>query len=80
MYTSNKKGRAIMTEFSFYLSTEDTERLFALKEEAGKTQLTGNEYARQLLEATLYRLHPEQVRYDDETGERIPRKRGTAHD
>ncbi|UWI19423.1 MAG: hypothetical protein [Bacteriophage sp.] len=80
MYTSNKKGRAIMTEFGFYLSTEDTERLFALKEEAGATHLTGNEYARQLLEATLYRLHPEQVRYDDETGERIPRKRGAAHD
>ena len=42
-----------MTEFRFYLSTEDTERLFALKEEAGETDLTDNEYARQLLEATL---------------------------
>lgn len=54
-----------MTEFSFYLSADDTERLFALKEKSGETQLTGNEYARQLLESTLYRLHPERVRYDD---------------
>ena len=69
-----------MTEFRFYLSTEDTERLFALKEEAGESHLTGNVFARQLLEVTLYRLHPEQVLYDDETGERIPRKRVAAHD
>ena len=47
MYTSNKKGRAIMTEFRFYLSTEDTERLFELKEEDGETQLTGKEHERE---------------------------------
>lgn len=62
-----------MTEFNFYLSAEDTERLWALKEEAGETQLTGSEYARQLLETVLHRLHPEKVQFDDETGERIPR-------
>lgn len=65
-----------MTEFSFYLSDDYTERLFALKEEAGKHDLTGNEYARQLLKSVLYSKHPEKVRYDEETGERIPRKRG----
>lgn len=69
-----------MTEFNFYLSSDDTERLFALKDEAGKSDLTGNEYARKLLERELHRLHPERVRYDDETGERVPRKRGAAHD
>lgn len=61
-------------EFNFYLSDEDTERLFALKEESGKDDLTGNEYARQLLEMTLHKMYPERVKYDDETGERIPRK------
>ena len=49
-----------MTEFNFYLSNDDTERLFALKDEAGERE--------------LHRLHPERVRYDDETGERVPRK------
>lgn len=63
-----------MIEFSFYLSADDTDRLFALKAEAGADNLTGNEYARQLLESELRRLYPGRVEYDDETGERIPRK------
>lgn len=63
-----------MTEFNFYLSPDDTDRLFALKAEAGADDLTGNEYARQLLERELHRLHPERVEYDDDTGERMPRK------
>ena len=63
-----------MTEFNFYLSADDTDRLFALKAEAGADDLTGNEYARQLLERELHRLHPETVKYDDETGDIIPRK------
>lgn len=63
-------------KFEFYLSDEDTERLFALKEDAGKDNLTGNDYAKELLHSTLYRMHPETVKYDEETGERIPRKRG----
>lgn len=59
-------------KFEFYLSDEDTERLFAVKkEDKGKTELTGNEYARELLERELHRLHPSRVKYDDETGERI---------
>ena len=61
------------TKFEFYLSEEDTERLFALKEEEGKDSLTGNEYAKELLEGLLHRKHPEIVRYDEETGERIRR-------
>lgn len=45
-----------MTEFNFYLSDADTERLFALKEMQGRDDLTGNEFARMLLEEELYRL------------------------
>ena len=45
-----------MTEFTFYLSDADTERLFAIKELQGRDDLTGNEFARMLLEEELYRL------------------------
>ena len=58
-------------KFEIYLSDEDTERLFAVKEDKGKAELTGNDYARELLEREPHRLHPSRVKYDDETGERI---------
>lgn len=58
------------TKFEFYLSEEDTERLFAAKEDAGKEDLTGNEYAKELLSKELHRLHPAIVKYDD-NGDRI---------
>lgn len=54
-----------MTEFSFYLSDADTERLFAIKELQGRDDLTGNEFARLLLENELYRLFPAIPQYDD---------------
>lgn len=60
-------------EFNFNLSREDTDRLFSLKAEAGADDLTGNDYARLLLEKELHRLHPEKVQFDD-GGEIIPRK------
>lgn len=60
-----------MVKFEFYLSDEDTERLFAIKEDKGKYELTGNEFALELLLKEIYRLHPCRVEYDDETGERI---------
>ena len=47
-------------KFEIYLSDEDTERLFAVKEDKGKAELTGNDYARELLERELHRLHPRQ--------------------
>lgn len=47
-----------MTEFRFYLSEEDAARLFAVKKLQGKDGLTGNEFARQLLELELYHLFP----------------------
>ena len=47
-----------MTEFNFYLSDKDTDRLYALKEKRGADALTLNEFARALLEAELHRLLP----------------------
>lgn len=58
-------------KFEFYLSDDDTERLFAVQEDEGKNGLTGNEYAKELVKRELYRLHPDRVKYDEETGERI---------
>lgn len=54
-----------MTEFNFYLSEADTERLFAIKKLQGRDDLTGNEFARLLLENELYRLFPAVPQYDD---------------
>lgn len=47
-----------MTEFNFYLSDNDTERLFAIKKLQGRDNMTGNDFARELLESALYRLFP----------------------
>lgn len=59
------------TKFEFYLSDDDAERLFAVKEDKGKSELTGNEFAKELLIRELHRLHPSRVMYDDETGKRV---------
>ena len=47
-----------MTEFNFYLSDNDTERLFDIKKLQGRDNMTGNDFARELLESALYRLFP----------------------
>ena len=47
-----------MTEFNFYLSDNDTERLFAIKKLQGRDNMTGNDFARELLESALYRPFP----------------------
>lgn len=60
------------TKFEFYLSEEDTERLFAIKEDEKKDDLTANEFAKELLSSVLHRMHPGMVRYD-ENGDRIKR-------
>lgn len=62
-----------MAKFEFELSYEDTQRVFALKKEAGMNDMTGNEYAKHLLERTLYQLYPEQVKLDED-GAIMPRK------
>lgn len=64
-----------MTEFNFYLSEADTERLFAIKELQGRDDLTGNEFARLLLENELYRLFPAIPQYDD-NGQLLNAERG----
>jgi len=51
-----------MTEFNFLLSDEDTERLFAIMEMQG-ANLTGNEFARQIIENELRRLFPPVPKY-----------------
>ena len=59
-----------MTEFNFYLTSEETALLFDLKERAGLNNLTGNEYARKLLTDELNRLRYTQCRrFDDWTEE-----------
>lgn len=58
-------------KFEFYLSDKDADRLLAVKEDKGKNTLTGNEFARELLEGVLHQLHPLTVRYDEDTGLRI---------
>lgn len=55
----------------FYLSDNDVDRLFAIKEDQGKNSLSENEFARELVETSLHRLHPLKVRYDEDTGLRI---------
>lgn len=44
-----------MTEFTIMLTDRDTELLFTLKQQAGLDDLTGNDFARQLLEAEIHR-------------------------
>lgn len=65
-----------MAQFEFWLSSEDTDRVFALKAEAGKADMTGNDFARELLEKTLHKLHPETVQFNEDTGDILPRKGG----
>jgi hypothetical protein len=51
-------------EFIIYLSEEDTARLFAIKQLQGRADITGAEFAAQLLENELYRLFPANVEKD----------------
>lgn len=53
-------------KLEFYISDEDMDRLWAVKEQQGKDGLTGNEFARELLENALYQLHPGKVVSGDE--------------
>ena len=55
-----------MTEFNFSLYGTDVDRLFAIKELQGADDLTGNEFARLLLERELRRLFPATPSFDDD--------------
>lgn len=62
-------------KFEFYLSDEDAEKLFAVKEKMEKNQLTGNEYAKELLKSELYRelyrLHSNKVMDNCDAGDGV---------
>lgn len=53
------------TEFNFYLSDEDTDRLFVIKKLQGLDDLTGNDFAEKLLSRELYKLFPAIPDFDD---------------
>lgn len=42
-----------MTKFEFYLSDSMADKLFDCKEREGKDNMTGNDYARELLEGAI---------------------------
>lgn len=54
-----------MAMLEFYLSDTDLDRIFAIKELQGKNNLTGNEFAAELLHNTLVNLFPATPKYDD---------------
>lgn len=58
--------REEMREITFYLADVDVDRLFAIKELQGEKDLTGNEFARALLENELHRLFPDTPLFDDD--------------
>ncbi len=60
-----------MPMFEVWLGIEDTDRLFSIKAAQGKNDLSGNEFAKELLESELHRLHPRRVRYDENEEEII---------
>lgn len=53
-------------KLEFYISEENMERLWAIKEAQGRNDLTGNEFAQELLESVLYQRHPDKVENEDE--------------
>lgn len=52
-------------EMNFNISRANAERLFAIKKLLGKDNLTGNDFAAELLEKELERLFPPVPQYDD---------------
>ena len=61
-----KRGEIVAVKLEFYISEEDMERLWAIKEAQGRNDLTGNEFDRELLESVLCQLHPDKVENEDE--------------
>ena len=60
-----------MAELNFYLSNNDMERLFYIKNKLeNKNDLTGNEFAKELLQRELHRLSPS-IPKTDKNGEYI---------
>lgn len=57
------------TRFEFCLSSEDTDRLFSIKAARGKDSLSGNAFAKEILENQLYFLHPKTPKFDENGNE-----------
>ena len=55
-----------MPKIEFYISSNDLDRLFAIKKLQGLNDLTGNEWAQQVLKRELYRLFPATPEFDDD--------------
>lgn len=54
-----------MTDFTFCLTEEDTDRLYTIKLLQGERELSGNDFAKKLIERELYRMFPARPRYSD---------------
>lgn len=54
-----------MVKLEFYISDDNMDRLWAIQERQGKPSMTGNEFAKELLETELRRLHPRKVEYEE---------------
>lgn len=65
-----------MAMFEFYLPDSDLDRVFAIKKIQGKDDLTGNEFASELLHSVLNNLFPATPDFDEE-GEVINKNKYT---
>lgn len=55
-----------MREVTFYISDDDLDRLFIVKDKKGKFSWTGNEFAKEILVNYLHREYPYVIEYDEE--------------
>ena len=55
-----------MVEIKFNILEEDMDRLWALKEKRGENDMTGNQFAKELLVETLHKLQPKVHKEDVE--------------
>jgi len=53
-------------KFELDLSSDDFDRLYAIKKQQGKSNLSGNEFAGELLTSLVRQLHPSKVEYEQE--------------
>lgn len=54
-----------MVQFEFYLSESDFDRLYAIKKIQGKDNLTGNDFAAELLHKAIVNLFPAAPEFDE---------------
>lgn len=63
-----------MREFTIYLSEDDTNRLYAIMDLQGRHELSGNQFATELLETALFNLFPAVPDFDSAGEIRNPEK------